>query len=109
MHEDEALALCRCYDCDRHRVRGERRPWLVFELRHVTAHVRLDLTGLLCGDDQVGPVLFALDTQSGKSKSRGAKVLDSRVLDPELGLRDRCQTNERTDFDVVGADLVSYD
>src|SRR6266480_3922864 len=109
VHEDEALALRRRYDCDRHRVRGERRPWLVFELRHVTAHVRLDLTGLFGRHDQVGPVLFALDTQSGKSKSRGAQVLDSGVLDPQLGLRDRRQPNERTDFDVVRADLVSYD
>ena len=51
--EDHALALRRGHERDRHRVRRERRPRLILELRHVPAEIALDHHLLLGGDDEI--------------------------------------------------------
>src|SRR5450759_823481 len=106
VHENESLALRRGDDRDGHRVRGERRPRLVFELRHMAAHVGLDLPRLLRRHDQVRPILYALDPQAGEPHPRRAKMLDAGVFDSQLRLGYRGEPNKGADLDVIGTDGV---
>src|SRR5689334_2681448 len=70
VHHDQAFALCRSDDRDRHCISRECRPRLILELRDVPAHVALDLARLLRRHDQVGTLDFTLDAQSLESHAR---------------------------------------
>ena len=100
------FALRRGDDGDGHGIGGERRPRLIFELRHVVAEVGLDLPPLLCRHDEIVAVLDAFDAEPRESHSRRAEMLDARRFDPQLRACRRGESDERSDFDVVGPDRM---
>src|SRR5258706_8443791 len=79
---------------------------MVLQLRNGPPHVRLYLPGLFRGHNQVRAIHFALDAQAREAHQRGAKVLDTGVLDSQLRLRDSGEPDEGADLDVIRSDGV---
>ena len=61
---------------------------------------------LLGGDDEIGLVRSALDTETCKSHPNGLQVLDSGVCNAKLGAGDRRETDKGADLDVIRSDAV---
>ena len=106
VNENHPRALRRGHERDRHRVRRERRPRLILELRHVSAQVALNHLLLLGRNDQVRPVDDARHAEPSEAHQRRAQVLDAGVGDSDLRTGDRRQSDERSDFDVIGPDAM---
>src|SRR6185437_12202351 len=107
VHQDEPVALCRGDDGDRHEVRGEGGPRLIFELGHVPAQVRANRATLLGGDDQIVAHHRAFDAEPLEAEPRRAEMLHACSHDAKLGARDRREPDERADLDVIRTDAMS--
>ena len=82
---NQSLALRCRNDGDGHGIGRECRPRLILQLRHVIAEVRLNLTALLGGNDEV--IAFDLDTRypsRANPMQRRTEMLDARRLDANL-------------------------
>lgn len=105
-HQHDPIALARGDDRDRHQVGGKRRPGLVFQLRHVTAEVVLDLHRLGRRHDQIIALDAANDAEPLKSHPDRAQMLDAGARDAQGRARDRGKPDQRADLDVIGADGI---
>ena len=79
--DDHALALRRRDERDGHRIRRERGPRLILELRHRAAEVAADLHLLVRRDDEVLALDATDDAEALEAHERGAQVLDAGALD----------------------------
>src|SRR5688572_12825524 len=104
--DDDPFALRRRDEGDGHRIRGEGGPRLILELWHRAAEIAADHHVLLPGDDQVLSLDAADDAEPLEAHQSRAEVLHARTLDGDLGARDRSQSDEGADLDVIRADLV---
>ena len=62
-HQNNALALCRRHDGNRHRIGRERRPGLILDLGNVTAEVLLNPARLSGPDHEIVALDVAADSE----------------------------------------------
>ena len=72
----------------------------------MSTQVAHDEAALLGRHEQVIADHRAFDAEALEAHARGAQMLDAGRDDAELGLRDRRESDERADLDVIGADAV---
>src|SRR5437867_3738405 len=106
MDKDESGALRGRHERDGHRVRRERRPWLILQLWHVSTEIALDHALLLGGNDEIRALDLARDAEARETHEGRAKMFDAGIGDAQLRTRHGGNADERSDFNVIRADAM---